>query len=209
MIVALDLDGTLLTCAPRHCAVTRYSLAAAIPDGPIAFDAAQFWDQKRNGRTTRECLSSLGANTLDLIADIWLDQIENINWLSMDSLLPGVESALSEMRKSGATLALVSARRNPTAAHAQLRHLHMLGLFDAICFVPQHEVVAAKSRVLLDLAPALYIGDTELDFSAATAAGIPCRLVNTGSRSKAYLESLLPAISFPSVLEAFRDGLDI
>lgn len=208
MIIALDLDGTLLTCAPRHCAVARYSLGCVIRGAPIKFDASRFWNQKRNGLTTHQCMSFISQDAANAAAEIWLDQIENVHWLGMDSMIRGARDALLEMLHHGKTLALVSARRDPAAARLQIERLGVADLFESVHFVSPRNAREAKASVLRKLAASLYIGDTELDFAAAAAADVPCRLVDTGSRCSAYLESNLPVVTFPSTLEAFRDGLD-
>ncbi|MEO7013305.1 MAG: HAD family hydrolase [Dokdonella sp.] len=208
MIVALDLDGTLLTCAPRHCAVARYGLAATASSRQTEFDASCFWELKRNGSTTQEALLHVGKDRSRMVSDIWREEIEKTHWLSFDSLLPGIEDMLSEIRRSGAELALVSARQDAAAARCQMTRLGLLGSFETVRFVPQCDVAAGKARVLSELGAVLYIGDTETDYTAAATADVPCRLVDTGMRNKKYLEGSLPVSVFSSLLDAFYDGLD-
>lgn len=208
MIVALDLDGTLLTCMPRHCAVARYALAVSTPGHAVAFNATRFWNQKRNGHTTRECLFSYGEHTANVAAEIWRDQIENISWLAMDSVLDGTLSVLQRVLRNRTRLVLISARRDVRAAYCQVIRLGLHDYFSRVHFVPQQDTANEKATALREAGARIYIGDTELDFAAATTAGIECRLVDTGVRSATYLTNHTNVPVFHSLAEALPDGLN-
>ena len=206
MTIALDLDGTLLTCEPRHCAVARYALAATSGDMETEFNAGYFWGLKRRGQSTFSALSQLGHASAMVSADIWCDEIEKPFWLGFDSLLPGVEQVLSMLKSDGASLALVSARTDVHAARDQIRNIGILDFFDYVNFVPSRYASQGKARALSEIGAKIYIGDSEVDYASASLVNIECRLVDTGMRSREFLGRHTSTSVFSSLEEIFKDG---
>ena len=206
MIIALDLDGTLLTCEPRHCAAARYALASSPGGSQISFDAVNFWSLKRRGQSTLSALSQLGHDSAKFAADVWRDEIENPFWLSFDSVLPGVEQTLYAIKCTGATLALVSSRNDACSARNQIQNLGLMDSFDYVVFVPSVRASEEKAHVLREIGADVYVGDTEADHAASNLAGVACRLVDTGMRSRGFLESRTSASVYSSLAEIFEDG---
>src|ERR1700677_3718654 len=106
--LALDLDGTLISCEPRQSPV----LSAALIRRKANADLKKIWERKREGDSTREALkkSGMGATLAQSIAEDWRRMIEEPVWLALDSVLPGVRETLNAMRKAGTQLWLITAR---------------------------------------------------------------------------------------------------
>ena len=184
MKIGLDLDGTILDCKPRQ---TRL-LAALCRACALSVDTEQYWCLKREGCSNRAALARMGVDErrADALAALWEHAVEDVCWLGFDPLLPFAVETLHRWRGNGHSLHLLSARRNHTNAHQQLRVLG-LDCFTSIDFVDPFEAHAKRSA-LADLRLDVYIGDTERDAQCADAARVPPLLVSSGLRDAAYLQ---------------------
>jgi phosphoglycolate phosphatase-like HAD superfamily hydrolase len=185
MNLALDLDGTLITCEPRQSAVLQAVLACR---GAQA-DLTQIWELKSNGASTEQALVELGMeSTLARgIAEDWRRFVEDPLWLGMDTVHGGVIAVLSEMREAGARLWLITARSRSEWVPQQLARLGISQWLDQVTVVPTHEAVSAKSEVLRKISAAGFFGDTESDWRASMAVETPFFAVATGQRNAAFL----------------------
>lgn len=184
--LAIDLDGTLITCKNRQITVLR---AAMLACGAELAQIDGVWTAKREGLTTREALLAAGIppDVAAAVSERWVAMIEDPQWLQLDACFPDTIDSLTTVRDAGVRVVLVTARRHKHWLAAQLRTLHLDVHLDCIVVVSPTDATAQKSKVLLQLSPRAYIGDTESDFVAARVAGVPYHAVSRGQRSPRFL----------------------
>lgn len=200
--LAIDLDGTLITCEPRQSAALR----AAAKEGAVDVDPAMVWRLKREGASTRMALLELGwePQAAGQVAGIWSRIIELPGWLSLDRPFAETYSTLMVVRRSGWSLALVTARSRPEWLRWQLQRLGLTEFFDEVTVVPTgSEATQGKSRALARIAPAGFWGDTESDAEAARRAQVPFFPLSTGQRSAAFLTNCCSSPTYASLKEAW------
>lgn len=187
MRIGLDLDGTLITCGPKHCNLMKAITKAFNLD----FDESKYWEDKNSGLNNKSALMKQGISCSfsDKVSDIWIKSIENIEWASFDKLLSETISALTTLKKKGHTLHLVSARNNIPNAKLQLKLLGIDRLFESIDFV---SINSKKSKSYYFKARNIecYFGDTEADFKESKLACIDFYPVLTGMRNNKFFVGL-------------------
>jgi len=197
-VLALDLDGTLLSCEDRQVAI-----ALDVMDG---VDGARFWADKQAGATTAAALSAQGCNDANAAAR-WVAQIEREDWLALDRPLPGAAEAVSEARRRGLRVVILTARRDPEAVRRQVAEHHLADPSDVLVVDPA-DASSQKGRILRELGAIGFVGDTESDARAADLAGVPFACVAGGQRSASFLldQGLRPVAG--GVLAAVQALLD-
>lgn len=194
--LALDLDGTLISCAPRHCALmAQVCRGDALPKGFFA----RFWADKREGGSNLSSLKAQGHPAASARAQAWLREIEHWPWLGFDRLLPGVASALSARLFP---ILVLTARREPFFVRQQLDRLGLTGLIDDLIVVHPGNAAEAKADQLARIRPLAFIGDTESDADAAYAVGAPFIALNCGMRSSGFWQRR-GQLSYPDIHAAF------
>lgn len=186
MIIALDLDGTLIDCRRRQVEC----MASIFARRQMPFDRERFWGLKREGASTRRALMEMshGLEQSQEMSDEWAGQIENAYWLGYDRAFPGVSGILGELRQSRkATLILITARRSERLFLHQMRSLRLDAFFSQKICVNPLSAAQAKANALKAARPSIYIGDTESDCQAAALAGVEFAAVTSGQRSANYL----------------------
>nr|WP_315229875.1 HAD hydrolase-like protein [uncultured Limnohabitans sp.] len=188
MNIAFDLDGTLITAKERQSSLL---LATAKAHG-ITFDVNLAWEMKRAGANNLVVLNKFGVDEFIAakIDTAWRCQIESAYWLSIDRVYSDVVDFLQDLKACGAVLHLITARKNKYLLHQQLCRLGLFGVFSSITCVAPFGAVAEKARVLSEINPVCFIGDSETDFNSAVLAEVSFHGVSTGQRSKEYLKSL-------------------
>lgn len=186
-VVAVDLDGTLVDAAPRQIAVAQ---EAARIVGSREIDGEMFWSYKREGATTLEALRRLGVeNSAALEIDAhWREQIEAPRWLQLDAPLSGARDAVLAIRADGFAPLVLTARGSAEGALERVAALQIAGLPCVV--VSPTAAVAEKAAALTAHAACGFIGDSETDGEASRRAKIPFVAVNTGQRSRAFLDGL-------------------
>jgi phosphoglycolate phosphatase-like HAD superfamily hydrolase len=178
--LAVDLDGTLVSCAPRHAALMRHVCRG---DGLAEDFIPRYWAAKREGASNLVALRELGHAAPAARAAAWGRDIEHWPWLGFDRLLPGVAEALSARRHR---VVVLTARREPVFARQQLDRLGLARWVDDVIVVPPNAAAEAKARHLQDLKPVAFIGDAETDAAAAQAASVAFIALECGMRSPAF-----------------------
>jgi phosphoglycolate phosphatase-like HAD superfamily hydrolase len=203
--LALDLDGTLISCEPRQSAV----LAAVLRRRGLEVDLTQIWGLKRKGASTERALAlaGLAEATAHAIAKDWGTRIEEPGWLALDKVLPGVLETLEAMRQKDLSLMLLTARRRAEWLPHELRRLQLAQFFDCIAIVRPEAATQQKADCLAEQRVDGFIGDTESDIRAASAAGVKFSAVTTGQRNKCFLSDI-GVKSFDSLFEAWRSVSD-
>ncbi|KAB2673990.1 MAG: HAD family hydrolase [Verrucomicrobia bacterium] len=185
MKLALDLDGTLISCEPRQSAV----LQAVLAQCGERVDLGRVWELKRNGASTEQALVQLGFDPTSArrASRSWRYSIEAPFWLGLDSVFSGVTEVLGAMRAVGWRLIVVTARSQREWVPQQLERLGLSPWLDGVVVVPPHEAATEKAAVLRDLSAVAFFGDTESDYGASRAAGVPFYSVGGGQRCAAFL----------------------
>lgn len=199
--LGLDFDGTLVSCAPKQLAALRAALTFY---GVGAWDLAEHWRLKRHGSGTVAALNAQGmpAKCARAVAERWRFEVERYPWLSLDFPFAGVRALLRKLTGRGVHVVLLSARRHPALLRMQLDAMGFREYFAAVEVVPPPQAVEAKAAVLKTWAPDLFVGDTEVDASAAEMAGTAFLAVATGQRSADFLRSLQDVPVFANVMDA-------
>jgi phosphoglycolate phosphatase-like HAD superfamily hydrolase len=188
MLLALDLDGTLIDARRRQVMVARHAVkeltARVLKDHP-------FWELKRAGASTEQALVKLGyAQRLAAdIAGLWKQEIESDRWLAHDRALPGTVEVLGGLRAQGVAIVVLTARQRFDGAAGSLEYAGLTSLVDELVVVDPESAAASKARSLAERRPRAFIGDTVSDGSAAAAAGVPFVAVATGQCSPGQLYS--------------------
>ena len=181
--LALDLDGTLITCEARHCALMQQLCR---DDGISTDFIPRYWAAKRGGASNFAALRTLGHPAPEARAAAWLRNIEHWPWLGYDRLLPGVPDALAALEREEVRVAVLTARSQPFFLRQQLDRLGLTPHLDALIVVPPQDAAPAKARALRELKALAFIGDTESDADAAALAGKPFLALDRGMRSSAF-----------------------
>ena len=184
--LALDLDGTLITCANRQ---TQLACACAAAHG-VRVDASAFWAAKRQGSSTQSALAAQGVGlpVAETIAAQWSDMIETPYWLGIDRLFDDVVTTLASLKAAKWRCVLLTARARRHWLHQQLSRLRLAPYLNQVIVVPPQGAGKAKADALARLRPVGFIGDTESDLSAAVAAGTEFVALDRGQRSAEFLQ---------------------
>ena len=186
--IAADLDGTLLDSCERH----RLVLSKILSEKGIRADLGDFVSFKREGFSTKAWLRTLGLGTNEIedIAAQWISKIEDAEFLESDKLMPETIPFLEKIRDAGASIVLITARKNREGVFRTLRRTKISEYFDAVHIVPAGTLAAAKkAEILKKLRPHCFVGDTEADALAAELANVPFYALNGGFRSKNFWDS--------------------
>lgn len=202
MRVAVDLDGTLITCEPRHSAVLQAALEARC----LRADLTRVWEIKRAGSSTEAALFAAGLSHVDarVVAGEWKRMIEEPVWLALDRVLPGVPETLEEMRRTS-RLMLLTARGRREWLPQQLCRLNLGRFFDSISVVSPKHPVEEKARVLKEESVDAFFGDTESDLRAAALAGVTFCPVSSGQRDRNFLGQLAGGVVFEQLPDAWNN----
>lgn len=201
--LALDLDGTLIDPKPRQVAVMTALFEGEATMEPVR--PADFWSLKRDGLTTAEALERLGVERAlaGKLALRWARSVEDLRWLRLDRLIPGVDETLGELAEAGTRPAILTARRHEDRVRDQVSSLGLLRWCDEVQVVSPESAVEQKAAELEALGSRGFVGDTESDARAAELAGVAFAGVTTGQRAGEFLRARgLPA--FDSLADALR-----
>lgn len=185
MKILIDLDGTLLNSRER----LYFLFKTLVPECDLCIN--DYWDLKRAKFTHKQILSKRYGYTDEKMARfeiLWLDLIEEKNWLDKDVLFAGVSEHLQTLGKV-ADLYLLTARQRPEMVKQQLDRFELNGFFVGT-FVTggklrKDELVAGLPLTDDDW----IIGDTGHDIEVGKRLGIRTASVSSGFLSR---ESLLP-----------------
>lgn len=186
MNLAVDLDGTLLVCETRQSAC----LHAIARSYALDLNVEKVWTLKRQGRSTRAALLTLGCSEdlSNVLTERWRREIEEPYWLSLDRPFADTHATLSRLVASGSEISLLTARRRADLLAIQLRNLGLPGFFRDIHVVDVAAPRAGKANILARGGFEAFVGDTESDLEAARDAGVPFHAVACGQRDEARLK---------------------
>lgn len=187
MNIGLDLDGTLISCMQKQTTLMKTLLSAH----QVSIDICKYWSFKREGMNNIQALKNcrVDENLVNLLNKQWMDQIEAVQWMELDSILEGTIAFLNNQQKQTNKLYLISSRSNKANSLLQVEKLSLAKYFDTIDFV-SNSLGEDKKNIFLSRKINIYIGDTEQDLKQSQSANIKCLLVASGMRSKEFLRSL-------------------
>ena len=190
MIIYVDLDGTLLDVSRRHYLIA-VTVAAIACDTALPLTQAEYWAERRSGRSDHEIINRLGGSIeQQRYAEMKSRCVELPALLSEDRLFDCTVPALERLRALGA-LVLVSHRTNHEHSMAQIRAHNLDQYFASVHLAPDNIIskaaLAAEALRHSQAEPRVFIGDSEADLEAARALGIGLMLVESGVRNRDFL----------------------
>jgi phosphoglycolate phosphatase len=194
--LVFDLDGTLLDVSARHHHVYT-SVCVSLGGEPLA--RAAYWHLKRQRTALPEILaqSGLADSQVATFETQFAELIEVPDSLGFDVLFPETIPVLTRLVATF-RCALVSLRSSTTALRAQLAVFALTPFFEIIEIAasgpdPAFQKARLIRKTVPDDDPAVVIGDTEADVSAANALGYLSIAVCSGSRDRELLEQDAPS----------------
>jgi phosphoglycolate phosphatase len=184
-----DLDGTLVDSAP-DIAVAVNTVMVADGIAPLSVPVVRSLIGEGVRRLVEKAYalqgSHLEGHTLD-------ERTETFEALYASAIAvhtrayPGVETGLREMREMGFKTAVVSNKLQHLTDQL-LAELGLVGVLDYVCGARENLPKKPAPDMLLhtlehlhvDVAEALFIGDSIADVRAANAGGLPCVLIGGG-----------------------------
>jgi phosphoglycolate phosphatase len=184
-VLLFDLDGTLVDSAPTIAAALSALRAERGGKSPVAADEIRPWISLGVDRLVANVLAGLaGESGADVAAfRAKLRAMPN----DRSCLYPGVEETLHALRRSGATMAVIT-NKPEALSRALLDEIDLGHLFAAIVggdTTPHgkpHRAPIDHALALLDVSAerCWFIGDSEVDAAAARVFAIPFLLFAGG-----------------------------
>ncbi|MBE9066723.1 HAD family hydrolase [Leptolyngbya cf. ectocarpi LEGE 11479] len=229
-VLFCDFDGPIVDVSERYYRTYRLGLSTLQANHqerhgePLPLQLLsknQFWWMKRN-RVADTDIAIRSGVPADLVNTL-LQQVQRIvnhpHLLQWDSLQPGAETAIHQLKHAGIRLVLVTLR-HPRQVQAFLQ-AHDLSqcideIFGALDINAAHLNRAEQKVALLERAitaqknqgyktfPTCMIGDTEADIIAGQRAGIVTVAVTNGIRSHDYLKRYQPTSIASNLLKAVQ-----
>src|SRR5688572_10009778 len=111
MKIGIDLDGTILTCKPRHVNV----LYSILKSHELFVDMEGVWEMKQNGMSTFDALKNYlkDEKLAKHISETWISLIESPFYLNFDTIIPRAQIKILDWLNHGYELHLISARSYP------------------------------------------------------------------------------------------------
>ena len=202
-----DLDGTLIDSSQRHTLVLSSVLAESNFSFPVE-RLQNFISYKSHGFSTLDYLNNvlgMDSDTSRTVAHMWVERIEDPDYLKYDRLYDDVFFVLDSLGSSHSNeIMFITARKHPESLLDELDSLDLTEYAEEIFVVDPVHAAVEKINILLQFGntrSSLIIGDTEVEYHASLATGIPVLLLNRGFRCKEYWDGLgLP--SYPNLFEA-------
>lgn len=202
MVIALDLDGTLLDIKLKYHAVYNHIVTE---HGATPLDVDTYWTMKRN-KVPNEKILSEGRCFLDrnIYQQRFSELIETPPYLNRDRLTPGADEFL-KMISDFAEPVLVTLRKNIGALSEQLKNLHLSGYFKKIVHDTTKDIETAWQRKEhlfkknFDGKNGIVIGDSEADIRAGRSIGFETVALTCGIRTEKILIQYHPDYILPDL----------
>lgn len=229
-VVFCDFDGPIVDVSERYYRTYRLGLstlqaihqenhAEALPIQILSKN--QFWWMKRNRVADTDIAMRSGVPVA--LVEGFLQQVQRIvnhpHLLQWDTLQPGADRAICQLKRMGIRLVLVTLRHPrqvQTFLQAHDLSQHIDEIFGASDLNAAHlnrseqkvvlleRAIAAQHHQGYQTAPTFMIGDTEADIIAGQRAGIATVAVTNGIRSHDYLERYQPTSIESNLLKAVQ-----
>jgi len=198
MNIFFDLDGTLIDSRQRLYQLFQY----LVPQSQLTFD--DYWNLKRN-KITHEIILNEYFEITDFanFEKVWLQLIENENYLDLDQPFEGVTQYLSDLKKKEISIYVSTARQSRQGVLYQFDRFGWTNLFDGILITEQkldkHDLISPylsgrKNENWI-------VGDTGKDIQIGKCLGIKTVAVYSGFLSKEVLLEYHPDLIFERVDE--------
>jgi phosphoglycolate phosphatase len=203
--MVIDLDGTLIDSRVRL--FTLFMRLA--PQVELSFD--DYWQLKRRGVANLKILEDFcqfSSNELSNFNESWRREIESASSLQHDTLLPGVDFALTELSKEY-VLILATNRQFEHGVHLQLERFGIAQYFEYVG-------VTQQRRTKLELLAAQYrfdskdwmISDAGEDVLYERQLGMKSCAVLSGFLDEKTLRKYQPDRVEQSIVDFARTGVD-
>ena len=196
--LVFDLDGTLIDSRQRLHTLFQQ----LVPMSDLSLDS--YWALKR-AKVTHEdllrCRFGFDSAAVERFVADWMRLIESPDLLDLDTVLPGVDDALSRLAPTAA-LYVCTARQRPQAAFDQLERLGMLHHFTTVMVTARVRSKRELIASIPDLAPGdWFLTDTGRDIRVGQALKMRTCAVLSGFLSEASLRPYRPDLVLPSVAD--------
>lgn len=188
MNLFFDLDGTLINSLHRHYVVLMKALRNEKIN--IEVDENEYLNTKREGLSNKKFLSEkydLPQSDLNRVNEYWIDNIEDEQFLRLDSLYKDSVPTLLLLENVN-NIFFLTARKNKTGLENELFFLKLKQFCDQLFIVDPECGKENKKEILshYDKKNTMMIGDTEADYTAALDNGIRSYILNRGLRNKSF-----------------------
>ena len=186
--IVFDLDGTLITCENKQKYILfsiLNSLGYSKPDSLLE----DWWQLKRNAYNTESALIRMGIANAHLISNEWKRVVEDFPWNYFDAPFEDSLSTLEYLKDTGCyKVFILTARRSASQVFQSIQRFGFNNLVDDVIIVNPEKVIEEKTNYLKRVYPIFYIGDTELDYKAATNSDTKFIGLSRGQRCLAFLK---------------------
>lgn len=194
MNIFFDLDGTLIDSKMR-----LYKLfQEIIPQSTLTYD--DYWNFKSNQVSNESILRTefdFDTASVSIFNKEWMKRIESPDLLASDTVFPGLQVALSDLR-SKSMLHICTARQFRNRTLDQLKALGLLPYFETVMITEQ----TRSKEELISETPGLgpndwIIGDTGKDIKVGKFLGIKTCAVLSGFLNEKCLLKYGPDLLLP------------
>jgi phosphoglycolate phosphatase-like HAD superfamily hydrolase len=184
--IVFDLDETLISTTKRHLKIFNdFFLLNSLC---VKFDSRIYLHLRKNLRLTNsEVYFKIVSdnNLFSAFRKFYLMNIENLNYLSLDSLILSKESIILLNGLIGKSdFKLLSLRNDVSNSNLQLKQIGVHHLFSDVFFLPHDISFNPKTPLLVNLKSrydrVVFIGDALSDYEAAFKAKVEFIKVKTG-----------------------------
>ncbi len=204
MKIFFDLDGTISDPSARHYRVYR-EVVSELKGRPLAQN--KYWALKRAKTSWAHILadSGLSLDSLDEFLALFREKIENVDYLKLDTLLPGAVDIVKSLSMHQSCY-LVSLRRNRENLIQEITWLGLDTYFKKVLTGHSESDGSDKkieiiSNELLPNERAIIIGDTEADIKTGKQLGLITIGVLSGLRDKTFIDAQKPDFVVNSLIE--------
>ena len=194
MTIFLDLDGTIINSFERHYLLLKFLLEKNNLNSN--FNEQEYMQLKKDGFNNYKFLTQkLMINPSDAknIQEEWIKNIEDIKWLNYDKLYDDSLEFLNNINNN--KIIFLTARSNGKNILKELEKLNIMNYATKIYVVDPKDAHINKSNIIKEYKEKnqdekiIMIGDTEVDYIAATTNNIKSLILNRGFRTKDFLSN--------------------
>lgn len=198
MNIFFDLDGTLIDAKLRLYLLFQ----TLVPASGLTFQA--YWDLKKSKVDHRSILKNYFAYSEEQFIQfekIWLDKIEEPEWLALDKPFEGATEFLNTLKQNH-LLYVITARQKSQAVILQLTYFGWENIFqDVLVSGPGSDKSQVISSTVKTTKNDWMVGDTGKDIETGKKLGIHTAAVLSGFLSREILISYRPDIVINSILD--------
>ena len=206
-VIVLDLDGTIIDFSIRSYQCYLHCLRSLGIHKQL--DLLTYWGLKRARIQTATILGE-NSHQIGDFHKLWMETIENIEFLDYDNLFPGIFTWL-QRATSHHDILLVTRRRLRSNLLTELERLKISSFFKNVINFDDNR---SKAQLLSNQSEfpfysfAFWVGDTEEDILAARELGITSIGLTCGVRNEEVLELYCPDSVASFLSEVSLPGFD-